>query len=153
MKATIRQSPLVKQVAVLGQQRQCTAALIEVDMDYAMHFGPEDIISGVHAAVKEANKECPDHSTILSQMVKILPFDKTLPSTDKGTVMRKKAEAAYKDIVEKRYKDFLDGPSRDSTNKNTDTSTIACMEKKIGKSEDLRGSKSRFCIMGSFCGK
>lgn len=111
MENTIRQSPMVKQVAVLGHARQCTAALVEVDMAYAMSFGPEDIISVVHEAVEDANKECPSHSTIMPQMVKILPFNINLPSTDKGTVIRKKAEAMNIDLVEKLYKDFIEGPT------------------------------------------
>jgi thioester reductase-like protein len=111
MEAAIRQSPMVKQVAVLGHGYQCTSALIEIDLEYAINYGPEEIITAVHEAVEDANKECPSHSTILPQMVKILPFSKSLPSTDKGTVMRKKAEAMYKDIVEKLYKDFLEGPN------------------------------------------
>lgn len=123
MEATIRQSPMVKQVAVLGHSRQCTAALIEIDMDHAIQYAPGDIISAVQAAVNEANKNCPSHSTILPQMIKILPLNKTLPSTDKGTVMRKKAEAAYQDVVDQLYKDFFEGPSRDTSNKNTDVST------------------------------
>lgn len=123
METTIRQHPMIRQVAVLGQGRQCIAALIEVDMDYAVQFGPEDIIAGVHAAVKEANKECPSHSTILPQMVKILPLNQTLPLTDMGTVMRKKAAFQYKDLVDQMYKDFIEGPSRDTTDENTGTST------------------------------
>ncbi|KAG1142262.1 hypothetical protein G6F37_012672 [Rhizopus arrhizus] len=111
IESTIRQSPMVKQVAVLGHGYQCTSALIEIDLDYAINYGPEEIITAVHEAVEDANKECPSHSTILPQMVKILPFSKSLPSTDKGTVMRKKAEVMYKDIVEKLYKDFLEGPN------------------------------------------
>ncbi|KAG0889686.1 hypothetical protein G6F33_012846 [Rhizopus arrhizus] len=111
IESTIRQSPMVKQVAVLGHGYQCTSALIEIDLDYAINYGPEEIIIAVHEAVEDANKECPSHSTILPQMVKILPFSKSLPSTDKGTVMRKKAEAMYKDVVEKLYKDFLEGPN------------------------------------------
>lgn len=128
MEATIRQSNMVKQVAVLGHGRQCTAALIETDMAHAIKFTPNDIISAVQDAVKDANKDCPSHSTILPQMIKILPLNKTLPSTDKGTVMRKKAEASYQEIVDKLYKDFFDGPSRDSASKNTDTSTWSAEE-------------------------
>ncbi|KAF1806067.1 hypothetical protein V8B55DRAFT_1592110 [Mucor lusitanicus] len=123
MEATIRQSPMIEQVAVLGQGRQCTAALIQLNRDFAERFGPEEIIATVHAAVKEANLECPGHSKILPQMVKILPFNKVLPSTDKGTVMRKKTESTYQDVVEKLYKDFLEGPtSRTKTNAGDDTS-------------------------------
>lgn len=124
MEATIRQNPIIQQVAVIGQNRQCTAALIQLDRDFAEKFGPEEIIATVHSAVKEANLECPGHSKILPQMVKILPFNKTLPSTDKGNVMRKKAESTYQDVVEKLYKDFLEGPtSRTKTNAGDDTSS------------------------------
>ncbi|KAK4510075.1 uncharacterized protein ATC70_006244 [Mucor velutinosus] len=123
MEATIRQNPMIEQVAVLGHGRQCTAALIQLDREFAERFGPEEIIATVHAAVKEANLECPGHSKILPQMVKILPFNKVLPSTDKGTVMRKKAESTYQDVVEKLYKDFLEGPaSHTKTNAGDDTS-------------------------------
>ncbi|KAI9477981.1 MAG: hypothetical protein EXX96DRAFT_483709 [Benjaminiella poitrasii] len=122
MEATIRQSPIVKQVAVLGHGRQCTAALVEVDMDYAIKLDPEQITAAVHEAVKEANVECPGHSVVLPQMVKMLPLDKALPSTDKGTVMRKKAEIMYKDMVEKLYKDFLEGPSKRTKTLDTDSS-------------------------------
>ncbi|KAG1464026.1 hypothetical protein G6F56_005164 [Rhizopus delemar] len=110
MEGTIRQSPIVKQVAVLGHGRQCTSALIEVDLSYAIDFGPEEIISLVHEAVEDANVECPSHSVILNQMVKILPFSKSLPSTDKGSVIRKQAEAMYLDLVESMYANFINGP-------------------------------------------
>ncbi|KAI9485924.1 MAG: hypothetical protein EXX96DRAFT_592819 [Benjaminiella poitrasii] len=123
MESTIRQSPIVKQVAVFGQDRQCTAALVEIDLDYAIRFGPEEIIAAVHEVVKEANVECPAHSVILPQMIKILPFNKSLPSTDKGTVMRRKAEVIYKDVIDKLYKDFLEGPSRNRDDINADTSS------------------------------
>jgi thioester reductase-like protein len=109
MENTIRQSPIVKQVAVLGSGRKCTLALISIDTEYAMDYSPEEMISMVHKAVRKANEECPSHSTILPKMVKILPLSKPLPTTDKGNVMRKRAEMIYKDIVEKTYKEFLEG--------------------------------------------
>ncbi|KAI9478296.1 MAG: hypothetical protein EXX96DRAFT_570312 [Benjaminiella poitrasii] len=146
MEATIRQSPMVKQVVVLGQSRQCTAALVEIDMDHAIKFGPEDIIAGVHEAVKEANKECPGHSTILPQMVKILPFNQHLPSTDKGTVIRKRAAADYKGLIENLYKDFLEGPKRDKLNNDSSTWTPEQIENFLVDSaaEVLGVSKSSF---------
>jgi thioester reductase-like protein len=123
MEATLRQSPVVKQAAVLGQRRQCTAALIEIDMQYAFKLNPDQITAAVHEAVQKANDNCPSHSVILPQMVWILPFNRTLPSTDKGTVMRKKAAAEYADVIEKLYKDFIEGPSRNAADAITDVST------------------------------
>ncbi|KAI8987327.1 hypothetical protein BDF20DRAFT_814613 [Mycotypha africana] len=112
MEATIRQSPMVKQAAVIGQSRQLTCCLVEIDMEYAMHYAPDEVINAVHKAVEKANKDCPSHSTILPQMVKILPFNKSLPSTDKGTLMRKRVEALYGDMIEQLYRNFLEGPAR-----------------------------------------
>lgn len=112
MESTIRQCPSIKQVVIIGENRPATAALIEINMNYAICYGPEEIVSIVHAAVNDANEECPRHSIILPQMVKILPFNKTLPSTDKGTVVRKRAEAEYIDIIEELYKKFKRGSSR-----------------------------------------
>ncbi|GAA5813475.1 hypothetical protein MFLAVUS_006953 [Mucor flavus] len=123
MESTIRMHPIVNQVAVIGQSRQCTAALIELNTDYAMCLSPEEIIAEVNEAVKTANKECPNHSAILPQMIKILPFDQTLPYTDKGNVMRKKSESLYSQAIETLYKDFLEGPAKDSFTGDKDTST------------------------------
>ncbi|KAG1168167.1 hypothetical protein G6F36_012313 [Rhizopus arrhizus] len=110
MENTIRLCPIVKQVAVVGQGRQCTAALIELNMEEVVSYGPQEMTAIVQEAVDEANKECPSHSTILPEMIKILPFNKSLPSTDKGTVKRKLVESSYQDVIEDLYKAFLDGP-------------------------------------------
>ncbi|KAI8886999.1 acetyl-CoA synthetase-like protein [Backusella circina FSU 941] len=111
MESTIRQFPVIDQVAVIGHGRQCTAALICLNEDHALDLSPDEMIAEVHEAINAANKDCPNFSKIVPQMVKILPLRKKLPTTDKGTVMRKKAEIFYKDIVEKLYKDFMEGPS------------------------------------------
>lgn len=63
----------------------------------------------MNKAVEEANKNAPSHSTILPQMVYVLPLDKHLPTTDKGTVMRKRAIQTYEDVVNAMYKNFLGG--------------------------------------------
>ncbi|GAA5802331.1 hypothetical protein HPULCUR_007795 [Helicostylum pulchrum] len=123
MESTIRMHPIVKQVAVIGQARQCTAALIELNTEHAIRLSPEDIIAEVNEAVKTANMECPGHSVILPQMIKILPFDQTLPYTDKGNVMRKKSESLYFQVIEKLYKEFLEGPAKNSFTGDKDTST------------------------------
>ncbi|GAN04860.1 L-aminoadipate-semialdehyde dehydrogenase [Mucor ambiguus] len=123
MEATIRQSPMVEQVAVIGHGRQCTAALIQLNAELAKGISDEEIFKAVYDSVKEANNECPNHSKIFPQMVKILSLDQKLPTTTKGTIMRKKAEMAYQDVVEKLYKNFLERPkSRASSSNNIDVS-------------------------------
>ncbi|CAO3610104.1 unnamed protein product [Mucor fragilis] len=124
MEATIRQSPMVEQVAVIGHGRQCTAALVQLNAELAECSSDEEVYKAVYDAVKEANNECPNHSKIFPQMVKILPLDQVLPTTAKGTLMRKKAEVAHQDAVEKLYKGFLEEPkSLADSSSDIDTST------------------------------
>lgn len=118
MEAVLRQSPLIKQAAVLGHGRQCTAALIELDTQVAFDYSPDEIIDRVQLAVKEANTQCSNYSVLLKQMVKILPFSKSLPSTDKCTVKRKMVEKMYSKEVEALYQNFLTGlSSKNNTNR------------------------------------
>ncbi|CDH50372.1 l-aminoadipate-semialdehyde dehydrogenase [Lichtheimia corymbifera JMRC:FSU:9682] len=67
------------------------------------------MIDEVQGIVSKANKDAPSHSTILPQMVYILPLEKRLPSTDKGTIMRKHAIREYESAINKMYDDFLNG--------------------------------------------
>ncbi|KAG0174801.1 hypothetical protein DFQ28_004462 [Apophysomyces sp. BC1034] len=110
MEETIREIPLVANCVVIGEGRQCTAALIELDTHYALEYSPDEMITQVLEAVKRANKIAPSHSAILPQMVRILPLNKKIPSTDKGTVIRKRAAKQYEALIEKMYSDFLEGP-------------------------------------------
>lgn len=107
MEATLRQDLLIKQAAVIASGRDCAAALVELDLEFALEYSPDEITRKVHKAVEKVNQECPNHSKLLPQMVKILPFDKELPSTDKGTIRRKVAEAMYHDTIEELYKQLI----------------------------------------------
>ncbi|KAI9031705.1 hypothetical protein CLU79DRAFT_694195 [Phycomyces nitens] len=107
MEATIRQCPIISQCIIFGQGRQCTGVLIELSSDECQKYASEEIVDLVYSAVQKANINAPSHSTILSQMIKILPLNMGLPTTDKKTVSRKKANEQYKDMIEKLYDDFL----------------------------------------------
>ncbi|KAI7879561.1 acetyl-CoA synthetase-like protein [Lichtheimia hyalospora FSU 10163] len=109
MEAAIGASPLVKHCTVIGEGRQCTAVLIQLDLEQAIRHNPLGMMAEVNKAVEEANKNAPSHSTIMPQMVYVLPLDKHLPTTDKGTVMRKRAIQTYEDVVNVMYKNFLEG--------------------------------------------
>ncbi|CAO3642661.1 unnamed protein product [Cunninghamella blakesleeana] len=123
MEASLRQHPLIKQAVIIGQGRQLTAVLIELDQPYSHDYSSkEEIVHEVNEAVNKMNMDCPNHSIVLPQMITILPFHQFLPSTDKGTVQRKKAEQMYQDIIDKMYNDFLEGPSKKIKNNDDDTS-------------------------------
>jgi hypothetical protein len=74
-------------------------------------LAPDEIVSAVYDAVARANKECPKHSFILPQMIKILPQSTLIPVTDKGTLMRKRAEIELKDIIDDMYNGLFKEPT------------------------------------------
>ncbi|KAI9250966.1 hypothetical protein BDA99DRAFT_469417 [Phascolomyces articulosus] len=115
MEHQINTAKVVKCCTVLGENRQCTATLVELELEQAMKYRPEDIISQVHEAVERANTAAPSHSMILPQMVYILPLNRHLPKTLKGNVVRKRAIQEYKEEIEKMYNDFLQGPGTTTT--------------------------------------
>jgi len=98
MESALRATPIVKLCTIIGEGRECTAALIELDTAHAFGCTPQQMIDQVDAAVVKANANAPTHSHLLSQMVYILPFDCHLPHTDKGTVPRKKVIQMYKQV-------------------------------------------------------
>ncbi|CEP18042.1 hypothetical protein [Parasitella parasitica] len=129
METTIRQSPMVQQAAIIGHGRECTAALIQLNKAVAQQCSQEDIHAAINAIIKETNRECPNHSKIFPEMVKILPVDQVLPSTDKGTVMRRKAESLYQEEVDMLYKNFLEAsPHANSPNADTSAWTAEQIE-------------------------
>ncbi|KAL7310836.1 hypothetical protein PS15m_010280 [Mucor circinelloides] len=111
MESAIRASPIVKLCTVIGEGRECTAALIELDKDHAFGCTPQQMMEEVYEAVAKANENAPSHSHLLNQMVYVLPFDFHLPHTDKGTVPRKKAIRMYSEVIDKLYTDFINGPA------------------------------------------
>lgn len=114
MEHSITSIPLVHQCTVIGEGRQCTAALVELELKEAIKYTPQEMLDQVQAVVKEANLKAPSHSTLLPQMVYILPLDQHLVSTDKGTVIRKRSIERFSDAIEKMYHDFLEGPKTSS---------------------------------------
>ncbi|PHZ16213.1 acetyl-CoA synthetase-like protein [Rhizopus microsporus ATCC 52813] len=114
--SVIGQCPLVKQVAVFGNGRPCTAALIVVDEEQINGQDEDEIFETIFQAVEDANKDSPRHSIILREMVKILPKGKTLPLGPKGNMLRKKAESEYEECLDQMYKEFFEGHSAQGGN-------------------------------------
>ncbi|KAL0092093.1 hypothetical protein J3Q64DRAFT_1819681 [Phycomyces blakesleeanus] len=110
IEATIRQCPIVSQCVIIGESRQCISVLIELSAESPKEYTTEEITDIVYHYIREANKSAPTHSMIFKQMIYILPLGETLPATAKGTVIRKHAYNEYKDVIEKLYVNFLEGP-------------------------------------------
>lgn len=69
METIILESNMVSKVVVVGQARQCTAALVELDYEYASNFNADKINLNIQEAIVKTNRDCPNHSKIFSQMV------------------------------------------------------------------------------------
>ncbi|ORZ00285.1 hypothetical protein BCR43DRAFT_540226 [Syncephalastrum racemosum] len=120
MEHAISSIPLVHQCTVIGEGRQCTAALVELELKEAMKYTPQEMVAQVQAVVNEANSKAPSHSALLPQMVYILPLNQHLVTTDKGTVIRKRSIDRFGDIIEQMYHDFLEGPTTSTSSVDKD---------------------------------
>ncbi|KAI9252908.1 hypothetical protein BDA99DRAFT_520376 [Phascolomyces articulosus] len=99
---------IVRKCTVIGENRECTAILIELKMEQAIRYTPKEMLSKIYEGVKEANKVAPSHSTIMvPQMIYILPMNKKLPTTAKDNVIRKKAVQVFESEIDQMYNDFL----------------------------------------------
>ncbi|CAF0981994.1 unnamed protein product [Adineta steineri] len=107
MEYTIRSSPLIKNVAIIGHNQFCTAALIQLNIEEASNYDFNEIEESVWKIVQEANKEAPSHSRLVRQLVKILPMNKTLFVTHKGNLMRQKINQEYSALISNIYDKFL----------------------------------------------
>ncbi|CAO3627535.1 unnamed protein product [Mucor hiemalis] len=126
MEDVIKSDPLVSHCTVIGEALPCTAALIELDFETVKSHCLDVVLERVHQTVTKANKNAPSYSTILPQMVKIIPFDKHLPTTDKGTVSRKRAIQQFQVEVDDMYKKFLSGNKKRKTSNDTLLKTNNC---------------------------
>lgn len=73
--------------------------------------------------VDKANQDAPAHSRIMHQMVYMLPFNEHLVTTDKGTVIRKRSLDKFQNVVDRLYKEFLEGPARPRQRRHSSVST------------------------------
>jgi hypothetical protein len=119
MESDICQSPIVKQAIVVGRNCQCTGCLTSLDDKYSSSLSPDEIVSAVRDAVDRANTRCPKHSFILPRMVKILPPSASITMTAKGTIMRRKTELDFKDVIEDLYAGLIKKSTTDKRKTKT----------------------------------
>ena len=116
MEETIRLSPFVQQVAIVGQDHFCTAAIIQLNIQQTFDFTSKQIEENIWKIVQQANRDAPSHSKILRELIYILPNDQILPITDKGTLMRLKTNQIYSTIIDEIYFKFSNVKYHKQTN-------------------------------------
>lgn len=107
MEEAIRSSALIEQVAIVGHNKLCPAALIQLNHDEASKYSSNEIEEKIWQAVVEANKQAPSHSHIVQSLVKILPAHEIFPITHEGNLMRRKVSEQYSALIESMYDRFL----------------------------------------------
>ena len=108
MEEMIRCSPLVKQVAIVGHNQFCTAALIQLNVDEAFNYDAQEIEAKIWRMVEQANTHAPSHSRVVRSLVKILPINRVLPVTDKGNLMRGRVNMEYVELISTMYDKFFE---------------------------------------------
>ncbi|KAI9496239.1 hypothetical protein BDB00DRAFT_893523 [Zychaea mexicana] len=92
---------IIRKCIVVGENRPSTAVLVELKVSEALSYSPVKIISTVYEAVHRANKHAPFHGTVaVPDMVYILPLNKQLPTTPKGSVSRKKVITDFEQEIQ-----------------------------------------------------
>lgn len=107
MEEIIRCSPLVKQVAIVGHNQFCTAALIQLNISEASKYEFQEIEDKIWRIIEQANVFAPSHSRLIRSLVKILPMNRVLPVTDKGNLMRGRVNMEFLELISSMYEKFL----------------------------------------------
>ena len=103
----IRRSPLVQQVAVVGHNQFCTAALVQLNGEQASKYSKDEIEQKIWQVVEQENKQVPSHSCLVRSLIEILPENQTLPVTHKGNIMRRKINQEFSALIDSVYDKFL----------------------------------------------
>lgn len=104
----IRQSEMVKEVAVFGIGRAVPGVLV-FRSHRATKLGPEEYMDEIWPVIESANSTAETFGRIPKELVVVLPFEAKYPSTDKGTFIRAQLYEQYSREIDDAYKAFEDG--------------------------------------------
>ncbi|KAI7865365.1 hypothetical protein BDF14DRAFT_1730514 [Spinellus fusiger] len=123
IEADLRTCAIIKQCVVFGEDRTFVGTLIELSPEKCQNYSSDEIMEIVYSAVDAANKKAPSHSIIFKPMVRILPLGSHLPTTDKNSIIRKRANIQFKDTIDHMYTDYLDKQTVSNTSLSIDSSS------------------------------
>ena len=130
----LRCSPLIKQVAVVGQNQFSPAALIQLDLKQTSHLQFNEIEENILKIVEQANREAPSHSRLVPELVQILSTNEHLPVTEKGNVIRRKVNDQYSTLIKSMYEKFFNQSNRNKEQRRWTKETIETFVKEKLKS-------------------
>ncbi|KAI9272870.1 hypothetical protein BDA99DRAFT_533707 [Phascolomyces articulosus] len=120
MELEVYDEEIIQNCVLIGENKNCTAILVELAVDKASKYSPTMIVNKVYEAVNRANKRVPSHYAVMvPSMVHILPLNKQLPLTLKRTVIRSKVPMVFAQEIEQIYDDCVKNSSIFSNNYDT----------------------------------
>ncbi|KAK3838937.1 MAG: hypothetical protein J3R72DRAFT_448239 [Linnemannia gamsii] len=140
--------PVILRALVVGSNRPCTAALIELDPEVAALLSQEEINTRIANAFAQANVTAPQHSHLLyPDMVTVLPLGgPSLLTTDKGTVRRRPCMELFAHKIDALY-NALDDSQASSQPLTLSTAIAKCSASEL--EQKLRELLTQFLPKGS----
>ena len=104
LQTRIQDHPLLKSAVVVGQGQFQVGLIIEPDYDkYDASMPDQELIDKVWPAVETACKSVTATGRIFRDMIMVAKKDKPFPRAGKGTILRAKTLALYKEEIEELY--------------------------------------------------
>ncbi|KAF9891628.1 hypothetical protein FE257_003639 [Aspergillus nanangensis] len=102
IEGTIKQSPLVQEVVVVGVGKTVPGLLIFRSTE-ATTYTTDDLLDILSPTLAEANAHAEQFSQISRDMIVVLPTDSDCPRTDKGSMIRAQVYAKYAAVIDEMY--------------------------------------------------
>ncbi|CAJ2506925.1 Uu.00g081110.m01.CDS01 [Anthostomella pinea] len=102
MEGTVRQSPLVRDALMVGNDRLMPGLLV-FRSPAAAGLSEDEFISAISPEVKAANEIMDEFARITPDMIASIPADTEYPVTDKNNIIRAAATAKFADIITSLY--------------------------------------------------
>ncbi|KAI1416078.1 acetyl-CoA synthetase-like protein [Hypoxylon sp. FL1857] len=111
MEGTIRESPLVRDALMVGNDRLVPGLLV-FRSAAAARLSDEEFIEAIQPYIDRANRIADEFARITPDMIAPLGADVEYPATDKNNIIRAAAYARFENVIENLYskdKDAADG--------------------------------------------
>ncbi|KAI1084936.1 acetyl-CoA synthetase-like protein [Whalleya microplaca] len=111
MEGAIRESPLVRDALMVGNDRLMPGLLV-FRSAAATGLSDEDFIDAILPYVESANKIADEFARLTPDMIAPLAADVEYPVTDKNNIIRAAAYSRFEDVIDRLYKkdnDVIDG--------------------------------------------
>ena len=106
----IRQNQLVKDALVFGVGKEIPGLLV-IPSDDTKGFEKSQLVEKIWPDVEAANEDAEKFSQISKEMIGVLDFNVSYPSTDKGTMIRQACYRQFAELIETIYLNFEAGTS------------------------------------------